>query len=341
MDTFHNILMKHVENLFNEDPNKAQDLDIEKLIATLTPMFADHLKKSLNDSTNEMLIKQRSLSDEFITHNISRWSEAFNLLEKFIVICTDSGVEINNSYRTIAYSENDLVFDLVIRHHARACHISNEILCLLKNGFADAAHARWRALHEVAATTMFIAKHGKECAERFYDHEIVESYRAMVEFKQYEHLLQAEGPSDEELAECKMHFDILIEKYGKMFNSNYGWISHIFPNNKKLGFGAIEKDVHLDHLRPYYKWASQNVHAGSKAIRRRLGLSETDQDLLLVGQSDAGMTDPAHATAISLMQTTATLLFLKPNIDHIVLANILKDYSDEIGEVFLKIQKNK
>lgn len=58
-------------------------------------------------------------------------------------------------------------FDLVVRHHARACHIANEILCLLKNGFADAAQARWRALHEVAATAMFIAKHGKSVLSAF------------------------------------------------------------------------------------------------------------------------------------------------------------------------------
>ncbi|HCQ4453160.1 TPA: hypothetical protein OKV42_004153, partial [Escherichia coli] len=62
-------------------------------------------------------------------------------------------------------------------------------------------------------------------------------------------------------------------------------------------------------------------------------------DILLVGQSDSGMADPAHATAISLMQITVTLLFLKPTIDHAVISKIIQDYSDEIGNVFLKIDK--
>ncbi|EFN4541900.1 hypothetical protein FQF65_24035, partial [Escherichia coli] len=115
--------------------------------------------------------------------------------------------------------------------------------------------------------------------------------------------------------------------------------SYIFPNHNKVGFGAIEKDVQLEHMRPYYKWASQNVHTGSKAMRNRLGLCETGDDILLVGQSDSGMADPAHATAISLMQITVTLLFLKPTIDHAVISKIIQDYSDEIGNVFLKIDK--
>jgi hypothetical protein len=340
MDTLNKILFEHIDSLVNENPELAGDIDIEKIINNLIPKMAVSVKKCFIDSTNAMLREHRSLSEEFVARNISRWAEAFDLLETFLVICTESGEEFNSSYRPQAVSEADLVFDLVVRHHARACHIANEILCLLKNGFADAAHARWRALHEVAATAMFIAKHGKECAERFYHHEVVDSYNGMIEHKKYEHRLQAKGPTDEEVAECKVQFDQLIKKYGKKYADNYGWASFLFPNHTKVGFGAIEKDVQLEHMRPYYKWASQNVHTGSKAMRNRLGLCETDEDILLVGQSNSGMTDPAHATAISLMQITVALLFLKPTIDHVVISEIIKDYSDEIGNTFLKIDKS-
>ncbi|HEP1007826.1 DUF5677 domain-containing protein [Escherichia coli] len=339
MDTFHNILLEHIDSLLKERLDLSGDADIEKEINNLIPKIAIVVKKSLIGSANAMLREHRSLCDEFVERNISRWAEAFDLLETLIVICTESGEEFNRSYRPQAASEEDVVFDLVVRHHARACHIANEILCLLKNGFADAAQARWRALHEVAATAMFIAKHGKECAERFYYHEVVDSYTGMLEHKKYEHRLEAKGPTIEEIAECKVQFDLLIKKYGKKYADNYGWASYIFPNHNKVGFGAIEKDVQLEHMRPYYKWASQNVHTGSKAMRNRLGLCETGDDILLVGQSDSGMADPAHATAISLMQITVTLLFLKPTIDHVVISKIIQDYSDEIGNVFLKIDK--
>ena len=145
----------------------------------------------------------------------------------------------------------------MVRHHARSCQIAQEILCLLKSGYADGAHARWRALHEVNATSMFIAKHGKECAERYYFHNIVDSYISMGEHKKYEDRLQEKAASDDDIAACKIRYDTLLKKYGNKFSDQYGWAAHVFPNHKRIGFGAIEKDVGLDHMRPYYRWASK------------------------------------------------------------------------------------
>ena len=72
-------------------------------------------------------------------------------------------------------------------------------------------------------------------------------------------------------------------------------------------------------------------------MRNRLGLCEAKEDILLVGPSNSGMTDPAHATAISLGQTTVTLLTRTPTLDHIVLINIILEFADEIGQIFLSI----
>ena len=94
-------------------------------------------------------------------------------------------------------------------------------------------------------------------------------------------------------------------------------------------------------MRPYYKWASQNVHAGAKGISNRIGLCEATEDLLLVGQSNSGMTDPAHSSAISLTQVTTVLLNIKPNIDRLVILNILLKMEDEIGEIFLSCDTGK
>lgn len=84
-----------------------------------------------------------------------------------------------------------------------------------KLGFADAAHARWRALHEVNVTARFIAKYGQECAERFYFHDIVDSYNGMRELNKYAIRFQVIEFSQEEINECKSEYDSLIEKYGK------------------------------------------------------------------------------------------------------------------------------
>lgn len=73
-------------------------------------------------------------------------------------------------------------------------------------------------------------------------------------------------------------------------------------------------------------------------MRNRLGLCEVKEDILLVGQSNSSMTDPAHAAAISLTQATVTLLFLEPTIDHVVISKIIQDYSDDVGNTFLRIE---
>ena len=53
-----------------------------------------------------------------------------------------------------------------------------------------------------------------------------------------------------------------------------------------------------------------------------------------------GITDPAHATAISLFQITCTLLVLEPTIDHIVLMKIMDDYQEDVGSALMDVEKN-
>ncbi|MEZ9041736.1 MULTISPECIES: DUF5677 domain-containing protein [unclassified Vibrio] len=340
MSTIQEQFEKFIEDLIAENPDKAKDLDIEMLIADITPDFVDAIRASLASSMPEMLSNRRYDYNSFADRNVDRWKSGFDLLETHIVICTEAGETLNSEHRPQAAEQGDLVFDLLVRHHARACHIANEILCLMKNGFPDAAHSRWRALHEVSATALFIAKHGQECAERFYFHDVVDSYDAMKEHRKYESRLQAKAPTDTEIQEVKKVYDDLIKKYGKGYSGHYGWAAYLFPAHNRVGFGAIEKDVGLEHLRPYYKWASQNIHAGSKGLRNRLALEECEEDILVVGQSNSGMTDPAHATAISLLQVTSALLMLRPSMDAIVMMQIATCYSDDIGSEFLKLSRN-
>ncbi|ARS52301.1 DUF5677 domain-containing protein [Kushneria konosiri] len=341
METFHNQLIKVISEMEEANPVECRDIDIENIISEITPEIVASLKKSLQKTTGQMLWERRRLSTQFEARNLERWREGFDLLETHIVICTEAGEEFNKSYRPEAVENNDLVLDVVVRQHARACHIAQEILCLLKSGFPDAAHARWRALHEVNCTAMFIVKQGQDCAERFYFHDVVDSYDAMREHKKYENRLQEKGPSQAEIDDCKKEYDELIRRYGKSFSQLYGWAAHIFPSHQRVGFAAIEKNVGLDHMRPYYKWASQNIHASSKGMTSRLGLCEARHDILLVGQSNSGMTDPAHATAISLYQITTTLLCLKPALDHIVMCKIAGEYEQAVGDTFLRISQSK
>ena len=339
VEDLHQQFMKMLNEMIEKDSESGKEIDVEQLITGITQDTVNLMKSTLIKSSKKMLKEHRKLSSDFEKRNIKRWSKAFDLLETHIVICTEAGEEFNSSYRSAAVEGNNLVFDIVVRHHARACHIAQEILCLLKSGFADAAQARWRAIHEVNVTAMFIAKHGQDCAERFYFHDIVDSYDGILEHKKYEGRLQEKAATQEEIDSCKEEYDEVISRYGKKFGDHYGWASNIFPSYGRVGFTAIEKNVGLDHMRPYYKWASQNVPSGSKGMSNRLGLCEAKEDILLVGQSNSGMTDPAHATAISLTQITSALLVLEPTLDHIVLMKIAREFQEDIGKAFLEIDQ--
>jgi hypothetical protein len=45
----------------------------------------------------------------------------------------------------------------------------------------EAGQARWRALHEVAVVADFLARLGVDTAGRYFAHEGIETWRAMVE----------------------------------------------------------------------------------------------------------------------------------------------------------------
>jgi hypothetical protein len=105
-----------------------------------------------------------------------RWHSPLSRLRQLIVVVTETGEGINHRLRSQAASA-PFTHEVQTRLHARACQIANEVLALLTSGFADGAMARWRTLHEVAVTSMFIGK-DDVLAERYRLHEVTESLRA-------------------------------------------------------------------------------------------------------------------------------------------------------------------
>ena len=56
----------------------------------------------------------------------------------------------------------------------------------------------------------------------------------------------------------------LDNKYGIEYKKGgYGWASSVL-NTQRPTFRHIEESIDQDHMRPYYKMASYNVHAGQK-----------------------------------------------------------------------------
>jgi hypothetical protein len=96
----------------------------------------------------------------------------------------------------------------------------------------------------------------------------------------------------------------------------------------------------LDKWRPFYKWASSNAHSNHISPLTQLGMSEAQEEILLAGPSNSGLTDPAHSTALPLNIRTVSLLSLYPSVDWIVMVKIIIKFADEIGEAFLEADNN-
>jgi hypothetical protein len=200
-------------------------------IDQVTNEIVEQLFKKVLESEEEILSTKRNVINVFITNNCERWKVGFDRLESLILLCIEIGEQFNKTYRSKAVKDDNLVFDTLVKHHARACLTAQEILYLLKGGFADAALARWRTLHEVHVTTRFIEKHGHDCAERFYYHGYIEKYKAAFQMSEYEDRLNTEGPTEDELNELKKIKDKLIAKYGKSFAKENGWACpYIYPD---------------------------------------------------------------------------------------------------------------
>ena len=285
----------------------------------------------------KVIHKNKMEHDNFLKKHLSHWEDALNLLELLIDICISSGSNFSESRKI----ENDLAKEnktgLIIRLHAKACSISNEILLLLKNGYPDGAHARWRSLHEINVTLQFINSNSPDCAERFLAHEIYDSFQGMKSHKKYEHRLQEKGPTDEESAIIRQAFKDALKKYGKDFDSQYGWATPFLPkSNRAHGFQSLEKAVELDHMRPYFKWANQNIHSSAKTIIKSLAMPSFDANIINIGPSNFGLTDPAQNTALSLTQATAAILTISVTENNIVTINALTKLTETIGKKFLE-----
>jgi hypothetical protein len=333
----------------SRDPKKLEDLrkalrapaklgrSLGEALRSAVAKTVPSIFKGLKAHGPAMLRKRRSVFAGFERRLYRSWKRPLDLLEMLTVVCIETGEGLSAEWPWKESEEHNLVFDVVRRLQARACQVASEVLMLLKTGYAPAAHARWRTLHETAVTAFFIAKHGKDAAERYLAHEYIEAHKAAQQYQRHCQKLGYSRYSRKELAAFRKHHNAALKHYGGDFKGDYGWAA-VTLGRKRVTFLDIEKAVRLDHLRPFYRMASYPVHASVKSIRFSLAL-ERGQKMLLTGPSNLGLTGPGHSTAISLGQITLTMLNLRPTSDTISVARVLLLFTDEIGQAFMEAQK--
>lgn len=231
-----------------------------------------------------------------------------------------------------------VLIEVVSALQSRACQTAGEIICLLKAGYADGAHARWRSLYELAVTAFFLRQHPDETPQRFLDHAAIESYREAQTYQRHCERLGYDPYSAEEMEELRKASEAMIGKHGPSFKNTYGWAAEVLGKQSPT-FTDIERSLNMDHWRPWFGLACMNVHAGSKSLQFSLGVPQIGQVGRSDGASNLGLFDPGHQTALSLMMITVALLTTHPNIDSLVLCQCMRKVCDDIGEELFRVHQ--
>jgi hypothetical protein len=233
------------------------------------------------------------------------WRRSLVSYDLFVLQARQVGARFNRERRPAATEAQDYEFDALVQLHARACRLAFEIGALMRSGHAEGAHARWRTLHEVAVTVLFIRKHGSPVAERYLNHALVRAHAAALEYARHHDTVGAKPLTPDELDEIQEDRDGLVARFGAGFGRPYGWAAAVLPAPT---FAAIEKSIDMDRWRPWFRLASEGQHAGPRALAFTLGLPPGGPTVLLSGPSDAGLEVPGQGACIALNQITAALL---------------------------------
>src|SRR5579864_424098 len=145
-----------------------------------------------------------------------RWGEPLAELRMLLTMAREWGEEAHNAELARGNKRTRLQ-EILIRLLVRGCQVTDEIICLLENGFADGAMARWRTLHEITVVAAVISQYGADIAERYIDHQAVESKRALAKYLAcYKDLGYKPLPAREQKKILKAYHRV-IQKYGQEF----------------------------------------------------------------------------------------------------------------------------
>jgi hypothetical protein len=333
-----------LEKIFKKSLEKAKpDLEytddnfeeIYELIEKSMPSLIESFEKHINIKSRKILKENRRNISKFNKRLNKRWKTAIDQLEIFIAFNLEYGIIVSDTYRK--KKPNDIKFETLLRLHARACQISNEILVLIKNGFADGAMARWRSIYEISILANFLEKGSEELCQRYLDYYFIENHFETLEYQKNCERLGCERLSEEEILDSLKSVEVQKEKYGNDFGRLYGWIGDALPK-KKWNFAGMEETIEFKYMRSFYKMANNFVHSGAKGFIFNLGQFDSNE-VMLAGPSNYGFADPGQNTAFSLFQTTLTLSEFDTYLEDSLYIKIGANMLDKLGEEFLLIQK--
>ncbi len=336
---FHDVFVEILAESIAESEVDESDFDsiVQEALPGAIEEAATTLLTELKRTWPKQLRYETKQESGFRKRTYARWKGGIDLLRMILLISLEVGGKFNEITRPSAEEKRDHKFEALVNLHARALRVSHEVLALLQAGFPDGALSRWRTLHEIAVIMTFLRQCEPEVSERFLLHRRVMACKAMKQYREFQDRANLDPISDEEFDEAVLAKEEVINRYGPEMNRDYGWAAEQL-RKKNPSLFDLEVHVGLDHWRPRYRWACDDIHGSYRTIGSTLGEAEAKAPFLLAGASNSAFTDPAHMMAISLNLANAALLLEQPSIDLLAIMRILERLTNEVGEIFIDIE---
>jgi hypothetical protein len=301
------------------------------------------LVMGLNQQAPEMLREHAEQRAEFEQSLTQHWRRPLDLYEMVMVASEEAGAEYYLQHQAAAAEEDDLVFEALVALHALACRTASEVYALLRTGHPFGAMTRWRSLHENAVIAEVLSANGRGLAERFLLHQHLQNAKDARTYQEHCEALGYEPLPVEELAEIEQTANDLKARYGKEYKEPYGWAAILTKTGRAPSLRDLERMAGLEHLRPFYGWASHAVHPGSKAIQLNI-FTRADGSVRLAGPTNAFLADPGHGALLALLHVTTVLLVhgrkaSARHFEQLVIISALKTLVDDAGDAFLEAEK--
>lgn len=324
------------DDALDQSLSEAMDLVIEDG----PPAVAEALKAD----APRMLADRESLDSGFGKRLRKRWGSAFDLYMMVAVANQEIGTQgYQDALREVDADEaTHALLEAVSGLQARTCRQSLEVYALLEGGFPKGAHAISRSMHEAAVVASVLCEFGttpghEDLGLRFLSFDHMTNLMDAEEHQRHAERLGYEPFSDEEMAALRTTKAEVLKRFPDL-DAPLGWARNL-PGLKKRDFRGLEALARLDHLRPYYTWASHEVHAYPKGVR--LNQSGLDgRQWKLAGRTNAGLADPAQSALIALNQVTASLLTLPgvPSPSRLVASRAAMILQNEACHEFVRIE---
>ena len=324
---------------------EAMECGLVEALEILTEDGPPQVAAALKADGPRMLAERRRLDRGFEKRLRQRWGSALDLYYMVAVACQEVGAEGYQEANQCDEGGDDerALLEAVSGLQARACRQSLEVLSLLEAGFPKAAHAVSRSMHEGAVVASVLTEYGStpehsDIGLRFLLFDHISNLMDAEEHQRYAERINHEPFTDQEMAALRTTKAAVLERFPDL-DRKMGWAGDL-PGLRKRTFEELEVIAGSDHLRPYYTWASHEVHAYPKGVR--LNQSGLDGDLWkLAGRTNAGLADPAQGALIALNQVTASMLTV-PGVaspSRIVASRAAMALLDEACEEFVRIER--